>query len=60
MSSPPWPPQPGFVYRFRFRHRCHEAKLERIDAQDAACVLYAFGNISVWLELIEKPDALAT
>ena len=55
MTTAPWPPQPGYTYRFRFTKNWQEAKLDRVDAQDPACVLYAFGNISVRLEMIEKP-----
>jgi hypothetical protein len=56
MTKPPWPPQPGYTYRFRYRTNWHEAKLDRVDAQDPACVLYTFGSISVQLEMIEKPN----
>jgi hypothetical protein len=55
MPEPPWPPQPGFVYRYRVQHSWHTAKLDRIDAQDPMCVLYGFGNVSVQLQMIEKP-----
>ena len=55
MAEAPWPPEPGYVYRYRVQHTWHSAKLDRIDAQDPHCVLYGFGNVSVQLQMIEKP-----
>jgi hypothetical protein len=55
MVDSPWPPEPGYVYRYRVQHTWHNAKLDRIDAQDPMCVLYSFGVVSVQLQMIEKP-----
>ena len=54
VDTAPWPPQPGYVYRYRIQHTWHTAKLDRVNAQDLTCVLYDFGNVSVQLSMIEK------
>ena len=57
MPAAPWPPVPGFEYRYRLGKKLHQGKLDRINAQDPDCVLYDFGNISVQVMMIEKPVA---
>jgi hypothetical protein len=54
MPAAPWPPAPGFAYRFRLGKNWQSGKLDRSNAQDLDCVLY-FGNINVLLMMIEEP-----
>ena len=60
MPAAPWPPTPGYEYRFRMGKRRHTGKLDRINVQDPDCILYDFGDISVQLMMIEKPVGAQT